>query len=143
MNATLENHKVVLSKTYNNEFTGIFYSNGIVELVWNESVKQITEDTLKNVKSFLYEAGEGKKLPVYVSTYDFMNMTQEAKLYASNESSQEYTLANAVLIDNLAKKIMFNFFIKFYGTKTPARAFSNKEDAFKWLIAFQNNSLFQ
>jgi len=121
--------------SYEGEFTALLYENGIVELVWDKKIKIITLTTLKNVKASLLHFGHGKRMPVYVSTFAFMETSAEAQRYAGTPEAQEYTVANAVQIDNLAKKIMFNFFIRFYGSSTPSRAFSDKEAAFKWLLS--------
>jgi hypothetical protein len=120
---------------YEGEFTALLYENGIVELVWDRKIKLITDHTLKNVRDSLFRFGGGRRMPVYVSTFDFMETTHEGKLYAGTYEAQEFTLANAVQIDNLAKKIMFNLFLKFYGYAIPAKAFRDKTSAFEWLLS--------
>lgn len=126
---------IVSEITYENQFVAILYSNGIVELVWDKKIPLITSEVLKNVKTSLFKFGEGKRMPVYVSTFAFMETSEDAKKYASTSEAQEFTLANAVQVDNLAKKIMYNFFLKFYGFTIPSRAFHNREDAFEWLLS--------
>lgn len=117
------------------QFTALLYSNNIVELVWDKKVEIITKEMLQNVRSTLYQFGKGKRMRVYVSTFDFMETSDEAKKYSGTLEAQEYTLANAVQVDNLAKKITFNLFMKFYGTSVPSKASKTKEEAFNWLTS--------
>lgn len=113
------------------------YNNGIVELVWDEKLEVIDATILKKLTQSVGKIGNGERMPVYVRTHAFLDMTQDAKEYAGTLAAQEFTLANAILIDNLAKKILYNFFIKFYGLSSPHKAFSNREDAFEWLISLK------
>lgn len=126
---------IVRELLFEGQFTAVLHSNGVVELVWDEKIQLITLEVLQNVKASLFEFGNGKRVPVYVSTFDFMETSEEAKKYASTAEAQEFTLANAVQIDNLAKKIMFNFFMKFYGSAIPSKAFASRKDAFEWLLS--------
>lgn len=130
-----EQYIVLQEICFQEQFTALLYTNGIVELVWDQKIEIITKEMLQNVRSALYQFGKGKRMPVYVSTFDFMETNDEAKKYSGTLEAQEYTLANAVQIDNLAKKITFNLFLKFYGTAIPSKAFKTKEEAFAWLTS--------
>ncbi|MBK6953157.1 MAG: hypothetical protein IPO32_06720 [Crocinitomicaceae bacterium] len=115
-------------------FKAIFHgTNNIVELEWDEQLEVIELQTMIQVREAIFVFGNGNKLPVYVSTKPFMNMTNEAKRFASSADGQKYTLASAVLVDNLAKRILYNFYVKFYSSSTPNKAFKSKEEAFIWL----------
>ncbi|MBI3134728.1 MAG: hypothetical protein HYZ14_08660 [Bacteroidetes bacterium] len=120
---------------YEGQFKALFHQNGIVELVWDKDIRIITLQVLENVKEALYQFGQGKRMPVYVATFAFMEVSEDAKQFTATPEAQQYTLANAVQIDNLAKKIMYNFFLKFYGLTIPSKAFKNKAEAFKWLLS--------
>lgn len=120
---------------YPGEFVAILHDSGIVELVWDAHIKVVSKETLLHVRESIARLGKGKRMPVYVSTFAFMDTTEEAQHYAGTPEAQQYTLANAVQADNLAKQIMFNLFIKFYGTSTPSKAFREKQAAFNWLLS--------
>lgn len=109
------------------------HNDGIVELDWDENLLEIDLQCMIQLRDGVFNLGQGDKLPVYVSTKPFMNMTEEAKLFASSAEGQKYTLASAVLADNLAKRILYNFYMKFYSSATPNKAFKSREEAFVWL----------
>jgi hypothetical protein len=113
------------------------YNSGIVEVTWDKKLEVIDVSILKKLTESIATIGKRKRMPVYVQTHAFMDMTQDAKEYAGTLAAQEFTLANAILIDNLAKKILYNFFFKFYGLSSPHKAFSNREAAFEWLLSLK------
>jgi hypothetical protein len=114
-------------------FKVIFHEDTIVELEWDENLVEVELQTMIQLREAIFIFGEGKKLPVYISTKPFMNITEEAKKFASSQEGQKYTLATAVQVDNLAKRILYNFYMKFYSSPNPNKAFKSKEEAFIWL----------
>ncbi|MBK9191131.1 MAG: hypothetical protein IPM77_06220 [Crocinitomicaceae bacterium] len=110
------------------------YNNGIVEVAWDPKLEVIDASILKKLTESMGKISKGERMPVYVHTNAFMDLTQDAKEYAGTLAAQEFTLANAILVDNLAKKILYNFFIKFYGLSSPHKAFKSRETAFEWLL---------
>jgi hypothetical protein len=110
------------------------FENGIIEMNWDEKLDVIQKAHLMAAKQMIQIIGNGKKCPVYVSTFNFLDITEEAKKYVASPEGQEFTLANAVLIDNLGKKLMFNFFVAINKPVTPTKGFSTKEKAFEWLL---------
>lgn len=113
------------------------HDNGIIELNWHPVLQEITKSNLIEVKSYIGELGNGNKVPVLVATCDFLNITAEARTYSASDEGQEYTLANAVLIDNMAKSMAFNIYLKLNRPQTPTRSFSDKEKAIEWLLSFK------
>lgn len=115
-------------------FKAIFHEDGgVVELEWDEKLVEVELQTMIQLREAIFIFGEGKKLPVYISTKPFMNITEDAKKFASSQDGRRFTLATAVLVDNLAKRILYNFYLKFYSSPNPNRAFKTKEEAFSWL----------
>jgi hypothetical protein len=133
MTTIKQNLGIVYEKTIEKSFKTILYDNGIVEINWDKSLELIDVKQLIEIKEILYELGNGSKMLLYFSTPDFLQISNEARKYAATEESGKYTLASAVLIDNLAKKIVFDFFMNFNKPKIPTKCFTNKEDAFNWL----------
>lgn len=126
--------KVVKRLVYPRVCTVVLLSNGIIELQWDQELKMIEKEHLIQIRNIVGEFGKKAKMPVYVATIDFLTMTPEAREYSASEDAQEYTLGNAVLVDNVAKKILFNFFIRMNNPPTPTKAFANREAAFQWLL---------
>lgn len=112
------------------------HNNGIIELKWDPVLQEITKETLIEVKEYIGELSNGKKVPVLVATCDFLSITAEARAYSASDEGQEYTLANAVLIDNMAKSMAFNIYLKINKPQTPTRSFSDREKAIEWLLSF-------
>lgn len=108
---------------------------GVIEINWAQDIDEVTVELLMELKSIIFNFGKGEKMPVFISTLNFLNINQEARKFAASKSGQEYTLANAVLIDNLGKNIMFNFFLKINRPVTPTKAFRTREEALEWLIS--------
>lgn len=114
----------------------LLLSNGIIEVHWNSKHAEITVSQMSEVVEAVKKMGQGKKMPIYTSTYDFMNISPEGKKYAASAEANAFTIANAVLIDNMAKRLVFNFFVSVYKPAVPTRGFPSKEDAMRWLLRF-------
>jgi hypothetical protein len=114
------------------------FSDGILEIDWDSAVDEVKVSHLEELKLIIKDLGKGKKMPIFISTFPFMDVSSDAKKYAASDEGQEFTLANAVLIDNLGKKLMFNFFININKPKTPTKAFQTKSEAIKWLRKLNN-----
>lgn len=109
------------------------FSDGIIEIIWDEKIEEVKTQHLKQLKAIIKDFGQGQKMPVYITTFPFMNVSVSARKYAASDEGQEFTLANAVQVDNLGKKIMFNFFLNMNKPGTPTKAFHTRDQAIKWL----------
>lgn len=133
--ATLQlSQKTIISKKeIPNIVSAELTSENIIEVKWNSTIDEIEKQHLVHLKNIIEEIGLGKKMLIYVDTYNFMAITTEARLFASSPESSEFTLANAVLIDSLAKKLIFNFFMNISKPVVPTKGFNSKEEAINWL----------
>lgn len=111
------------------------FSNNIVQCEWVEDLYEIQIKHILLLKDGLKELGGGEKMRFYNNSKDFSKIDKEAMEYISKPEASEFTLANGVLVNNLAKKIMFNFFMKFNKPTVPTRAFRTKGEAFDWLLS--------
>ncbi|MGV3632555.1 MAG: hypothetical protein ACO1O6_15215 [Bacteroidota bacterium] len=114
------------------------YKNGILEVKWDDSLEEITLDHMKQLIARIREMGAGKKMCVYMSVNEFVTITIDALNYAASKECSEVTQANAVLVDNLAKKLVFNFYLRVNKPTTLTKTFSTKDEAFDWLISLLN-----
>ncbi len=124
---------IISKKEISNIVSAVLTSNNIIEVKWNSAIDEIDKHHLIELKNIIQEIGLGKKMLIYVDTYNFMAITPEARLFASSPEASEFSLANAVLIDSLAKKILFNFFINISKPIVPTKGFSTKSEAINWL----------
>ncbi len=126
------------------EMKGVFImnllANGIVEIQFEEDFFDIKVGHLIEIEEGMRKLGKGKKLPFFFNSKDFLNVDKEAIQYSESPESGKFTLANAVLVDNAAKKLIYNFFFRVRKPHTLTKAFKTKEDAFEWLLSLENNS---
>ncbi|MFI5150641.1 MAG: hypothetical protein ACHQRM_12960 [Bacteroidia bacterium] len=60
----------------------------------------------------------------------------EARAFGATEGYSKYRLADAILVDSTAMKLVVNFYIAFNKPKVPTRMFSKEEEAVRWLKSF-------
>ena len=125
--------KIISNKEISNIVSTKLTSDKIIEVKWNSIIDEIETRHLIELKNIIQELGAGEKMLIYIDTYNFMAITPEARQYASSPEASEFTLANAVLIDSLGKKLLFNFFMKISKPTVPTKGFNSKEEAIKWL----------
>jgi len=131
---TIVKAELQITKKHTDDFLdAILYENGVIEIVWNTSIEAIEVIHLTQMRQAICELGNGNKMPIFFTAHDFLQLSKDGAAYAASEQGVSYTLANAVLIDSLAKKIIFNFFLKFNKPLAPTKGFRTREDAFEWL----------
>lgn len=139
MASAQKNKTVIISrKEIANIVSAEFTSDNIIEVKWNPIIDEIEKQHLIELKNLIKELGNDKKMLVYVETYNFMAITAEARQYASSPESSKYTMANAVLVDSLGKKLLFNFFMNITTPVVPTKGFNSKEEAINWLKQFRS-----
>ncbi|MCE3295768.1 MAG: hypothetical protein K0R65_1482 [Crocinitomicaceae bacterium] len=130
------------SISYTEEITGIVkvhvYKTGILEVQWYDGLDEIDLKSMQQLMECVRKVGKGEKVCLYMSVNEFVTITMDALSYAASKECEDLTLANAVLVDNLAKKLVFNFYLRVNKPGTPTKTFGTKEEAFDWLISFMN-----
>lgn len=136
---TLTKNKITLisKKEIPDILTVLFNSDNIIEVKWKDSLSEIEKKHLESLTEIIKELGNKKKMLVYIHTYNFMAITPEAREYAATKEASQFTLANAVLVDSLPKKILFNFYMKINKPVVQTKGFSTKESAMNWLKEWQ------
>lgn len=111
----------------------MLYNSGVIEIVWNTNIETIEVIHLAAMQNAVCELGGGKKTPLFFTIHDFLQISADARKYATSAEGVKYSLVIAVLVDSLAKKLLFNFFETINKPIVPTKGFTNKEDAFVWL----------
>jgi hypothetical protein len=114
-------------------FTAFLLENDIIEIEWDLDLMEVQKNHLVQLRDAIKELGHGKKMRVYISTNDLMNITPDARKYAVSHEGAQFTFANAVLVNNVAKKILFNFFVNIGKPKPPTKGFNSRQEALEWL----------
>lgn len=135
---TLPNAPHTSSLEVGDLFTLKLNANGIVEIDLHNNVIQIEKEHLVLLKDALKEIGGGKKNLLFIKASDFLGISKEASQYTALPEASEYTFANAVLIESLAKKLLFNFYLRFSKPVVPTKGFTNRTEAFEWLMSLKS-----
>lgn len=135
----MKNLSIVKETKVANILQAVLYSNGIIEINWDTKVEVVEVMHLQKMQEAVKELGGGKKMPLFFTTPDFIQISEAGRKFAASEEGIVYSLAIAVQADNAAKKFLFNFFVKFSKPKAPTKSFSTKREAFKWLEKMKTN----
>jgi len=130
----LDNSYCINRKEFPGYFTACLLENEIIEVEFDKDFKEVDKETVLKLQAAFQELGEGKKMRIYFSTNAFMNITNSGREYASSNNAQHFTRANAILIDHLGKKLLFNFFLSVTTLRAPTKGFSTREEAIAWLL---------
>lgn len=79
-----------------------------------------------------------KKVKILISGGDFVTHDADATKYNASEEVMSRCAAVAMITQELADRLVANFFLKFYKPVAPIRFFSGQEDALVWLEKFEN-----
>lgn len=111
--ATLRDDGIIHVLIANNTHITVEMQEEMVKTYW-----QLT--SIK--RPFIFEAGE------------FISITKEARLNAKIIEDKTPVLASALIVNNLAKKILGEYYYKFNRPKQPLKLFKSIELAEEWLL---------
>ena len=109
------------------------YDGEVIEIIWNHEIKCIEVEHLSAMQIAVGKLGGGKKMPLYFTAHEFLDVSVDAQAYATSEEGTRYSLAIAVLLDSLAIKIDYNAFIKRNQPVVPTIGFTKSSEAIDWL----------
>lgn len=99
----------------------------------------IEEKDVRELLSLTEKYTNNKRYPFLIVMSEFTLLTKEAKILSGSEEGTRFSLCEAVLLNNIANKIIFNTYLLISKPKVPTRAFTNSNDAFEWLREMNNN----
>jgi hypothetical protein len=109
-----------------------FRSDGIVHVHYKENVTLDVELQIRMVAMFKEITGNRKTNFIFQSDEGFF-LTEEARKNAINLEKETPVNASALIVTNLASRIIANFFIKMNKPKIKHKLFGTVEEAVKWL----------
>jgi hypothetical protein len=106
----------------------------IVEIRYKEKVN-VNVDDMREILDAIYEFTENKPVKRLVVITDGSNLDIKARvlLQEENKIRKEYILAEAVLVNSLAQKMITNFYLKFIKDSFPSKFFTDYNKAVEWL----------
>lgn len=101
-----------------------------------KSNQEINLDDAQQVIAAMGIIGEGKKFPVYIDAGEFVSIDDNVRGFSASKVGNIYTLADAIAVENIAQKLMANFYLKNDHPNVPTKVFNNKHEALDWLRQF-------
>lgn len=130
-------HKPKIKETI--EFPKSIYSfteEGIVIVSIKDNAHMELVDTLIEYRA-MQEKVEYLPARILVKPGQNTSISKEVREFVNKPSSKALVLCQAILVDNLAHKIIANFMMKLYKQPGAFKVFSNEEEAINWLREFE------
>ena len=108
------------------------YDNKIFHAIIKKGEK-ITMDMALNGVDFLNKNGGGSFYNIYEFS-SFSEMEPELREWASQPNENGYTCVDAIVISNLAQKLIANFYLKFNKPPRPTKIFYDSDKAVEWIL---------
>ncbi len=106
--------------------------DGIVQVNFNDKL-EIDTNEARDILNAQKELSKGKKVLVLNVAGKQTTATSAARDFAASDEATKYTLAEAYVVNNLAQKLVGNFYVNFHKPKAPTKIFTNETDAVNWL----------
>jgi len=106
--------------------------DGIVQVNFNDKL-EIDINEARDILNAQKELSKGKKVLVLNVAGKQTTATSAARDFAASDEATKYTLAEAYVVNNLAQKLVGNFYVNFHKPKAPTKIFTNETDAVNWL----------
>lgn len=116
--------------------------DGIIQVTFKEGITMDLDVQVRLHEKYT-EICEGKRLPFLYEAMDHVTITKEAKEYVVKIEDISPVKATAVLVNNLAYKLIAEFYYRVNKPKKPFRIFSKEDKAVEWLRQFLNDSPFE
>jgi len=107
--------------------------DGIIENRFLRDVPyEITEGQLIQISEAISKLSKGRKDAILSIAGLYGSMTPEARKIDINKDS-EYTLAIALVIQDLSQRLLANFYFKLKKVEYPVKIFKDEHEAANWL----------
>lgn len=111
-------------------------TNGIVKIeMFDGHIIDLEESVQLNIaQGELFGGNEGLMLMVAHTTTQFTN---DAREFSASKEGLRFSIAEALVVKNLAQKILVSFYLKINKPPKPSKAFNTEDEAIKWLLSFR------
>lgn len=118
-------------------FTNTLRDDGIA--VVEPNGEEIKVEDIKEQFRIFSEWMKGEKVLMLYKTALGGNSGTEVRKYASGPEGDKCIKAEAIVVKNLATRLLANAYLKLKGTSRPAHIFTAEKDALKWLLKQKDN----
>jgi len=95
----------------------------------------ISEKEARVMNDHIGVLSEGKEIPVLMVADEVTQFDSSARDFSASEEGLRYTLADAMVVKNIAQRLLASFYLSFNKPKKPSKMFGREEDAIKWLYS--------
>ena len=110
----------------------ILRSDNIIHVDYNKNVT-LDVDLQVSMRKIFAELTEGKKMHFIFSAAEGFNLTKEARENSDIINKDSLISVYGIVANNLAYKLIANFYLKVNKPKVPFKIFLTVEDAANWL----------
>ena len=108
----------------------LFREDGIVEIRFKDDIEVTIQDSKEQFEAITKRYPD-EAVCMLIVPGAHNTMTKEVRDYANEPQSKDMSKAEAVIVDNLAKRITYNFLIKFADKNM--KVFDSEKKAIEWL----------
>ena len=80
---------------------------------------------------------EARPLPALIDCHGVVSVTKEARDFLASEDGSKGITAGAIVLNSPVGSVIANFFLSVTKPNIPARTFTKRETAMKWLSKFR------
>lgn len=110
-----------------------------IELLENSEIDIIESKAMQQISLGMTK---GEKFVALVDARTQVVVSKESREWGSSAEGQKNMLAQAIIVDSLANKLIGNFIIQFHKPIAKTRLFSDEASALEWLREQKKNSLY-
>jgi hypothetical protein len=115
-----------------------------VELLTDDIVRveirekdMVTAKEAGQMNDAIGELSGGKEVFVMILAEDAAQFDRSAREFSASAAGTQFTKADALVVRNLAQRILANFYISFNKPLKPSRVFNSEEEAREWFGKFK------
>ncbi|MBK6835697.1 MAG: hypothetical protein IPG89_16040 [Bacteroidetes bacterium] len=112
--------------------------DGIIHVFYKEHTELDVKLQLEMLDVYI-ELCENKPYPFIFEAEEYITVTKEARDNALSLEDKSPLAVSAILVKNLAHKLIADFYLKFNKPRRPYKVFKNFEEGLDWLLkTFKN-----
>lgn len=110
-------------------------SDGLLHLEFRQ-LEELTPAHVLEIFNTVEMIGGGKKYPTLITVKKYMQIGEETRRIWADENKNKFSSAEAMILYNMAVKLIGNFFIQYHQPPRPTRMFNSEEKGIEWLYSF-------
>ena len=134
---TLATSIIFMQKIKTRTMELVLGADGILRRTVFDNIFIELEDAIENRKA-IYSLTQGEKCLILTDGRVSAQSSPEVRQYAASKESTDLKIAEALLIDSVASRLLANFFIRTNKPAIPTRIFTDEAKATAWLLSFKD-----